>query len=465
VEGRQFFPELLAISRSCQNAPFPGELDANETLASVVVKTIDFLPLFLSIPHRGEVRKPRGTQSAGAGRNSGRGHSMRNTMRNLFICSVLSAVLGGAVAAWLVDEDYQWPVSPPIAAAQGIGSQPDTSLVANASVPLRPSLTSEEQTNIRVYEGANRGVVNITTRTVSYDRFFMIPTPGEGAGSGAVIDNRGHILTNNHVIEDARAIQVTVNGKEYSAELVGSDADSDVAVLKVDAPASELYPVPIGTSDNLQVGQRVYTLGNPFGLQGTLTTGIISSLNRTLEGRAGVELKSLIQTDAAMNPGNSGGPLLDTSGRMIGMNVAIATRVGQSAGVGFAIPINRIRQIVPQLIEHGKVVRADIGIVMVNEIDEGLQIVQLNRGGPAERAGLRGWKLVRRNVRRGPFVTTVEQADRSAADIIVAVDGQFVESASAFVEKIEEHQPGDQIVLTIIREGQQLNVPVTLGST
>jgi S1-C subfamily serine protease len=377
-------------------------------------------------------------------------------MRSLIVCCVTSAVLGGAVAAWLLDEDYRWPVSPPVAVAQSVAAQP----VTNTSLPPA-NLTSEELINVRVYDGANRGVVNITTRTVSYDRFFMFPTPGEGAGSGSVIDKRGHILTNNHVIEDARGIQVTLNGKEYDAELVGTDADADVAVLKIDAPAQELYPVPVGTSDNLRVGQRVYTLGNPFGLEGTLTTGIISNLNRTLPSRTGGEMKSIIQTDAAMNPGNSGGPLLDTSGRMIGMNVAIATKTGQSAGVGFAIPINRIRKIVPQLIEHGKVVRADIGIIAVNEMDQGLQIVQLNRGGPAERAGLRGWKL--REVRRGPFVQT--QADRSGADIIVAIDGQPVESASAFVEKIEEHQPGDQITLTIIREGQQLNVPITLGST
>jgi S1-C subfamily serine protease len=386
-------------------------------------------------------------------------------MRNLVVCSVLSAVLGGAVAVWLAEEDYRWPVSPPLAAAQTVGVQPNGNLpLANASIPPA-NLTPEELTNVRVYEGANRGVVNITTRTVSYDRFFMFATPGEGAGSGSVIDKRGHILTNNHVIEDARGIQVTLNGKEYDAELVGTDADADVAVLKIDAPIAELYPVPIGASDNLRVGQRVYTLGNPFGLEGTLTTGIISNLNRTLPSRTGGEMKSIIQTDAAMNPGNSGGPLLDTSGRMIGMNVAIATKTGQSAGVGFAIPINRIRKIVPQLIEHGKVVRADIGIIAVNEMDQGLQIVQLNRGGPAERAGLRGWKVVRREVRRGPFVQTVEQADRSGADIIVAIDGQPVESASAFVEKIEEHQPGEQVALTIIREGQRINVPITLGST
>jgi S1-C subfamily serine protease len=294
----------------------------------------------------------------------------------------------------------------------------------------------------------------------------MFPNPGEGAGSGSVIDKRGHILTNYHVVEDAREIQVSLpSGKSYDAEIVGADPDQDIAVLKIDAPSSELFPVPVGISDDLQVGQRVYTLGNPFGLEGTLTTGIISNLNRTLPSRTGREMKSIIQTDAAMNPGNSGGPLLDTSGRMIGMNVAIATKSGQSAGLGFAIPVNRIRKIVPELIEHGRVVRADIGIVAVMEMSEGLQIVETNRGGPAEKAGLRGWKKVRRNVRRGPLVYTVEQDDRSAADIIVAVDGETIESGSAFLEKIEEHRPGDTIVLTILRGGERMDVQVGLGSS
>jgi S1-C subfamily serine protease len=388
-------------------------------------------------------------------------------MKRLILCCLASALLGGTVAAWLMDDDeFRWPVSAPPASAPSEQERPKARLVANTSTPAsNPTLTPEEQTNISVYAGANRGVVNIDTQTLSYDRFFMFPSPGEGAGSGSVIDKRGHILTNNHVIEDAREITVTLNGKPYEAVVVGKDADQDVAVLKIDAPADELHPVPVGTSDNLQVGQRVYTLGNPFGLEGTLTTGIISNLNRTLPSRTGREMKSIIQTDAAMNPGNSGGPLLDTSGRMIGMNVAIATKTGQNAGLGFAIPINRIRQIVPQLIEHGKVVRADIGIIAVNEMDAGLQIVETNRGGPADRAGLRGWQVVRREVRRGPFVQPVKQIDRSAADIIVAVDGQSVESASAFVEKIEEHQPGDRIVLTVIRQGQRLDVPVELGSS
>jgi S1-C subfamily serine protease len=379
----------------------------------------------------------------------------------------LSAAVAAALVVWLDDnEPYQLPVSPP--AVTQNGGQASTALISSTTLPMRTDLTAEEQTNIRVYEGANRGVVNIVTRTVSYDRFFMLPSPGEGAGSGSVIDKRGHILTNYHVIEGARDVQVTLNGKTYEAEdvtVVGVDPDQDIAVIRVDAPAGELHPVPIGTSDNLHVGQRVYTLGNPFGLEGTLTTGIISNINRTLPSRTGREMKSIIQTDAAMNPGNSGGPLLDTSGRMIGMNVAIATKSGQSAGLGFAIPINRIRQIVPQLIEHGKVVRADIGIIAVNEIDEGLQIVKTNRGGPADRAGLRGWRTVERRVRRGPLVYTIEQDDRTAADIIIAIDGEAVESASAFVEKIEEHQPGDRVVLTILRDGERMRVPVTLGSS
>ena len=255
---------------------------------------------------------------------------------------------------------------------------------------LDPNLTPEELTNIRVYEGANRGVVNILTEAVSYDRFFMLPVAGRRGGLGLGDRQAGahpHELScdRRRPGDSGDAAQ---RQRATRPSWSGTDPDHDIAVLKIDAPADELYPVPIGNSDNLRVGQRVYTLGNPFGLEGTLTTGIISNLNRTLPSRVdGREMKSIIQTDAAMNPGNSGGPLLDTSGRMIGMNVAIATKTGQSAGLGFAIPVNRIRQIVPQLIEHGKVVRADIGIVAVAETDKGLQIVETNRAEPPKRPG------------------------------------------------------------------------------
>src|SRR3954468_16047092 len=385
-------------------------------------------------------------------------------MKKIIVCCAISALMGGAIAGWLIETRTDL-LPPALAQALGSPARPTTPLASAALAP-NLSLRPAELTKIRVYDGANRGVVNVLTKMVSHDRFFMLPSPAEGAGSGSVLDKQGHILTNYHVVEDANKVWVTLPGGKdpFEGEIVGEDPDNDVAVLKINAPPEELFPVPIGASENLRVGQRVYTLGNPFGLEGTLTTGIISNLNRTLPSRNGRDMKSIIQTDAAMNPGNSGGPLLDTGGRMIGMNVAIATKTGQSAGLGFAIPINRIRQIVPQLIEHGKVVRADIGIVAVKEMDKGLQIVELNKGGPAERAGLQGWKAVRKRVTRGPLSYDVERHDPSNADIIVAINGQSVDTASAFVDKMEEHQPGEQVVLTVIRQGRQIQVPVTLGA-
>ncbi len=385
------------------------------------------------------------------------------------ICCLVSGLFGGIATTWLAGQGDKSVLSlAPGAVAEaapiGAGEQPQGDIAGP-----RPdaNLTPEEQTNVRVYEVANRGVVNILTRSVGHDSFFMLPTHEEGAGSGAVLDKRGHILTNNHVIEDAEMILVTLPGgkQPYQAELVGTDVSTDIAVIKIDAPAEELFPITLGTSDNLKVGQRVYTLGNPFGFDGTLTTGIISNLNRTLPSRQrGREMKSIIQTDAAMNPGNSGGPLLDTGGRMIGMNVAIASMSGQSSGLGFAIPVNRIRQIVPQLIQRGKVIRADIGIVAVNEIDQGLQIVRTNSGGPADQAGLRGWGTIRRRVNRGPIAYTVEQEDRSKADIITAVDGKRLHNASEFIELIEQHRPGDRVQLTLWRDGREMQVEVTLGT-
>jgi S1-C subfamily serine protease len=373
-------------------------------------------------------------------------------------------VLGGIVATWLADRDinvWTFPATTPVAYG-AVADAPQN------PTPGQPAgLTPDELTNIRVYEAANRGVVNILTRSDGHEGFFMLPSHEEGAGSGAVLDKRGHILTNNHVIEGAEVIFVTLPGgkQPYPAELIGTDVSTDIAVIKIDAPTNELFPVALGSSDSLKVGQRVYTLGNPFGFDGTMTTGIISNLNRTLPSRKrGREMKSIIQTDAAMNPGNSGGPLLDTSGRMIGMNVAIASMSGQNSGLGFAIPANRIRQIVPQLIQQGRVVRADIGIVAVNEIDQGLQIVRTNKGGPADKAGLRGWTTTNRRVNRGPIAYNVPQEDRSQADIILGVNGKRLRTASEFIELIEQHRPGDKVVLSILRDGRETPVEVTLGS-
>src|SRR5487761_1141107 len=265
--------------------------------------------------------------------------------------------------------------------------------------------TPDERVNISVYEQVNRSVANISTKGVRAGDCFFFEVPTEGAGSGSVLDKSGHVLTNFHVIEDARQIEVTLfDGSAHAAKLVGHDAASDVAVLKIPAPADRLFPVTLGDSSRLKVGQRVFAIGNPFGLERTLTTGIISSLNRRIPGREGRTLKSLIQTDAAINPGNSGGPLLDSHGRLIGMNTAIASRTGQNTGVGFAIPVSSITRIVPQLIEKGHVVRPEVGIAKVYEIDGGLMIAELVPGGPAERAGLRGPKIVVQRRQRGDFV-------------------------------------------------------------
>jgi S1-C subfamily serine protease len=296
---------------------------------------------------------------------------------------------------------------------------------------------------------------------------MTVAMPGEGSGSGAVIDHQGHVLTNYHVVEDANDIEVTLADRQPAkANLVGYDAEHDIAVLQLIDPPAELYPIELGQSDNLKVGQRVYALGNPFGLERTITTGIISALNRTLPSRVpGRDLQSIIQTDAALNPGNSGGPLLDTSGRLIGMNVAIATKSGQNAGLGFAIPINRIARYIPELIAAGKITRPDIGIVAVMETDKGLQIVGTNEGGPAAKSGLRGWRIIRQQIRRGPFVQTIQKQDRDHADYILAVDGKPVDSGNSLIDAIEAHRPGDSITLTILREGQSQQVAVTLGST
>ncbi len=323
-----------------------------------------------------------------------------------------------------------------------------------------------ERVNVDVYERVNRSVVHIATETVQVDRFLPLERTSEGEGSGAVIDRSGHVLTNFHVVDRARQIQVTLfDGTSYPARLVGTDPPSDIAVLRIDAPSETLHPVTLGSSSSLLVGQNVYAIGNPFGLERTLTTGVISSLNRTLPRRTrrGM-MKAIIQIDAAINPGSSGGPLLDSRARMIGMNTAIASRTGESAGVGFAIPVNTVLRVVPQLIKSGRVTRPDVGIARVYQTAEGLLIAQLSPGGPAERAGLQGPKVERHQKRQGPFVYEYQTIDRKAADLIVGVDGQKVKTADEFLDIIESKDPGDRVVLTVVREGRAVQVPVVLDA-
>ncbi|QDU29894.1 Serine protease Do-like HtrA [Anatilimnocola aggregata] len=343
---------------------------------------------------------------------------------------------------------------------QPLGNPPR---VIVADDPLA-DLTPEERVNIAVYEKCNRNVVHITTKSARAELIFL-EVPTEGTGSGSILDKQGHILTNNHVIEGATEIKVTLyDGETYPAKLIGSDVPNDIAVLKITAPPDSLIPVDFGDSSKLKVGQLIFAIGNPFGLERTMTTGIISSLNRSLPSKSGRTMKSIIQIDAALNRGNSGGPLLDSRGRLIGMNTAIASSTGENTGVGFAIPADTLGRVVTQLITSGKVTRPDTGITRVYQTDKGLVIATLATGGPAERAGLRGFRIVREQKRRGPFTYEERSIDRTSADMIVAVDGEKVVTADEFLGLIERHLPGEQAILTVVRSDRRIDVPIILSA-
>jgi S1-C subfamily serine protease len=360
------------------------------------------------------------------------------SMKKVVAWCLVSALFGGVAAVrWhspaltdtlsIAQEQTPWPNSGSPAVQQPVPTTP-------LPVPMN-SLTPDEQVNIFVYQQVNKSVVNINTKGVSGNALLMFEIISEGEGSGIVIDRVGHVLTNYHVIEGAREIRVTLfDGKDYVGKLVGGDPDTDVAVLKIDAPAESLFPVVFG-----------------------------SSSNRSLPGRRGRRsLRSMIQIDAAINPGNSGGPLLDSHGQMIGMNTAIASKTGESAGVAFAIPINTITRVVPQLIQNGRVQRSDSGVAQALETGRGLLIVALVPGGPGERAGLHGPRVTRKT--RQTLFGTEEYVtvDRSAADLIVAVDGKPIKTADDFLEGVEAKQPGEQVVITVIRAGQPVQIPVRL---
>ncbi len=324
------------------------------------------------------------------------------------------------------------------------------------------ALDAEEQNNIGVYRKNIGSVVNITSRVMTYDFFYGL-VPQEGQGSGFVIDKEGHILTNYHVIADARQVEVTLhNRKKYKATIVGTDKSHDLAIVQIKAP--DLQPMILGDSTNLQVGQKVYAIGNPFGLAGTLTRGIVSSI-RQVQEPDGLVIEEAIQTDAAINPGNSGGPLLNWHGEVIGINTMIASSVGQSAGIGFAIPINTAKAVVNDLVTLGRVRRPALGVRTIpidpevaNELglaaDYGLLIVQAVPGGSADRAGLRGGSE-RAYLGNTPIMI--------GGDLIVAIDGEKVESQQILAQIMNKHRAGDTVKVTIFRGKKQLEVPVVLG--
>jgi S1-C subfamily serine protease len=402
-------------------------------------------------------------------------------MRRTLILCLISGVLGGLAAsayrlsppddlARAQEPLRQPPRQPPPRYATPQATADRRSSTVDSVAASAPGVdaaelaefTPQERTNILVYERANQSVVHITTRA---DRtaLLILEVPTEGTGSGSILDKQGHILTNNHVIEGAQEIRVMLSsGESYDARVVGRDTPNDMAVLKIQAPAELLSPIELGDSSRLRVGQNVYAIGNPFGLERTMTTGIISSLNRSLPAKNGRTMRSIIQIDAALNRGNSGGPLLDSCGRLIGMNTAIASSTGENTGVGFAIPVDTIKRVAAQLIKSGRVIRADAGISHVLPTEEGLLVVMLVPGGPAERAGLRGFRIVREQERRGPFVVEKKKVDRSQADLIVSVDGEQVMTPDEFLSLVERHRPGERALLGIVREGEIVEVPVTL---
>jgi putative serine protease PepD len=333
--------------------------------------------------------------------------------------------------------------------------------IASPANITEPSMATDEQNNIEVYKAIAPGVVNVHSTAMVPAFFGMMVLPEEGTGSGSVIDNQGDILTNYHVIENARKLSVSFGGgKNYAATVVGGDPDTDLAVIRLtEAPKETLTVVPLGDSDKLEVGQKVLAIGNPFGLDRTLTTGVISGLERPIRAQNGQPIEGAIQTDASINPGNSGGPLLDSHGRMIGINSQIISPSGGSAGLGFAIPVNIAKRIVPELVRNGHVSRPDLGIdardveALAGQgrlpVSYGVLLVRVQPGSAASNAGLRG-------------VTQTEDGDLDLGDIIVAVNGEKVSNKDDLYRELNKHQVGDSVNVEVVRNGRRVTVPVRL---
>lgn len=326
-------------------------------------------------------------------------------------------------------------------------------------VTARGDLAADEISTIELFEKSRDSVVFISTATLVRDLWtrdvFSLP---RGTGSGFIWDDAGHVVTNYHVIENASGATVKLaDGRDYKAALVGASPAHDIAVLRIGVGFKRPPPVPIGTSHDLKVGQKVFAIGNPFGLDWTLTNGIVSALDRTLAGNGGSAIEHLIQTDAAINPGNSGGPLLDSAGRLIGINTAIYSPSGASAGIGFAVPVDTVMRVVPQLIRKGKYLRPALGIDVDQQINErltaiagirGVVVLRIHAGSAAEKAGLKG--------------VTLTQQDMKLGDIIVAVGNKGVDSVPKLLARLDEHQVGDVVQITVVRQGEKREISVIL---
>ena len=385
---------------------------------------------------------------------------MKNLIKVAFLSSIITAAMVYVILEWkpLRSDFLQPPEVSWASAPAGIST----------AVPP-PGLSEEERNNIEIYQRYSPGVVNITTTTIGYD-FFLRPVPMEsGTGSGAVIDDQGHIVTNFHVVRGAETLEVTLPDKsKHEARVVGADPNNDIAVIQINVPRGRLTSVPLGTSKGLQVGQKVLAIGNPYGLERTLTTGVISSLGRSIQAENGRIIEDIIQTDAAINPGNSGGPLLNSQGQMIGINTAIYSPSNSgSVGIGFAIPADTVRRITGDLLTTGYVRHAWPGIgSTVNLADfpglanalrlnteRGLMIVDTYQNSPASRAGLRGaTDEVRIGRRRLPV----------GGDVLLEFQGKAINSLQELASEVDRYKAGDRVTVTVLRGNRKIDVPVTL---
>jgi Trypsin-like serine proteases, typically periplasmic, contain C-terminal PDZ domain len=381
-----------------------------------------------------------------------------SVLRPLAVIAILILVAYWAGARWGPRGPISVEAVPPVTVDRGE--------VRNASLAERDAaLSNDEVLNVRIYRETSPAVANVLTKATEYD-FWMDPVPVEGAGSGFVIDGKGYILTNFHVVQGAQTIEVVLGDQSrYTAKFIGADQRNDVALLKVEPKGKPLMALQLGDSAALQVGQKVLAIGNPFGFQSTLTTGVVSALGRTVQTSQTTFIDQAVQTDAAINRGNSGGPLINTHGEVIGINSAIYTPTGTTAGIGFAIPINTAKRIAHDLITDGRVHQAFLGVetIPINEsfaealglpAQEGLLVQTTSRGGPAAEAGIRGGDRVAQAGMRRFYI---------GGDVLTAIDGQKIANRVDVDLMLNKKRPGDEVTVTLFRGGKKMEVKVKLG--
>jgi len=379
--------------------------------------------------------------------------------------ALFALVLGLSGALWYLKAEDLRSVAQ---MTESLKSASPTAGLELRKVALQEDFSAEEQQNISIYESLNAGVVNVTTEVMGYNWFLDAVPQSGGTGSGSIIDKKGYILTNQHVVNNAVKVTITLaDGTQFDGETIGKDPENDLAVVKFDPKGRNLTTIPMGSSANLRVGQKVLAIGNPFALDRTLTTGIVSALGRPLKNDNGVVLHELIQTDASINPGNSGGPLLNSKGQIIGINTMIYSPTGGSVGIGFAVPVDTARRVVPELIQFGMVKRGWIDISPVQlfpqlvryarlPVEKGILVSKVTAGGPAEKAGLKGGNSGQA-VRYGNSILYL------GGDIITAINGTEMTALADLYSALESTRPGDKVKVSVVRSGRKLEITVTLA--